>query len=233
MNLAGTEFPLVNNRDMVKAMIESPFELVGSIPTDPKFYYRHEFTQYLSLEKELIYKGPMSTGIRKQPLPYGLTVYKGSKNMAVSRSFVDFIINSELSKQLKIWFLDTWAPDEHYIPTLVRTSVDFHNHVLQDHDLSKFRAKEGVIAPELVIRYTIFEEAAPDGWICGGRWQRWLCVFGFLNIPELYANHQNHMIANKFDISMDPIAIQCLEEKLVNATKKLTIRNQRSKDKNL
>ena len=35
-----------------------------------------------------------------------------------------------------------------------------------------------------------------------------LCVFGVLNIPGLYANHQNQMIANKFDISTDPIVIQ-------------------------
>ena len=30
---------------MVKAMIESPFELVGSIPNDPKFFYRD--TKYI------------------------------------------------------------------------------------------------------------------------------------------------------------------------------------------
>ena len=33
----------------------------------------------------------------------------------------------------------------------------------QDHSADKYRAVPGVIAPELIIRYTIFEEAAPDG----------------------------------------------------------------------
>ena len=32
---------------------------------------------------------------------------------------------------VQVWFQDTWAPDEHYIPTLVRVSVDSHLHVLQ------------------------------------------------------------------------------------------------------
>ena len=27
--------------------------------------------------------------------------------------------------------MDTWAPDEHYIPTLVRITVDSHYHVIQ------------------------------------------------------------------------------------------------------
>ena len=27
--------------------------------------------------------------------------------------------------------MDTWAPDEHYIPTLVRITVDSHDHVIQ------------------------------------------------------------------------------------------------------
>ena len=52
---------------------------------------------YLSIPQ-----GPTSTGIKKPPIPYGLKIYKGSKNMAVSRGFVDFIIYSEVSKQLKV-----------------------------------------------------------------------------------------------------------------------------------
>ena len=72
-------------------------------------------------------KGPSATGIKKPPLPYGLHVYKvkidvtsyspnivsesqksdveivqGSKNIAVSRSFVNYIANSEISRQLRV-----------------------------------------------------------------------------------------------------------------------------------
>ena len=94
--------------------------------------------------------------------------------------------------EAQLWFSDTWAPDEHFIPTLVRVSVDSHLHVLQvyfnfqhiyhhgdnddgddhreddydddqDHSADKYQAVPGVIAPELIIRYTIFEEAAPEG----------------------------------------------------------------------
>jgi len=220
MNLAGTELPLMTNKEMVERMTSSSEELVGSITQDPKFNYRQEYTQYLRLEKNSEYNGPSATGIKKPPLPYGLQVYKGSKNIAVSRSFVNYIANSEISRQLRLWFSDTWAPDEHFIPTLVRVSVDSHLHVLQDHSADKYRAVPGVIAPELIIRYTIFEEAAPDGWICGGRWQRWLCVFGFINLPELLVNQQNHMVANKFDPRMDPVVVQCLEQSLIEGAKK-------------
>ena len=71
--------------------------------------------------------------------------------MAVSRDFTSFVIYSEISRQMKVgwflinlpltllhnfllfqlWFSDTWAPDEHFIPTLVRITVDRHLHVIQ------------------------------------------------------------------------------------------------------
>ena len=42
---------------------------------------------------------------------------------------VVLVISLYLAPQL--WFSDTWAPDEHFIPTLVRITVDKQLHVLQ------------------------------------------------------------------------------------------------------
>ena len=53
-----------------------------------------------------------------------------------------------------------------------------------------------------------------------------LCVFGVLNIPGLYANHQNQMIANKFDISTDPIVYRYTKSTPVM----LVSRKQRKKE---
>ena len=55
MNLAGTEYPLMTNSQMLNKILTSEFELVGSIPSEEKFNYRHEYTQFLYLEKEKIY----------------------------------------------------------------------------------------------------------------------------------------------------------------------------------
>ena len=63
-------------------------------------------------------------------------------------------------------------------------------------------------------------------WICGARCQRCSCVFGVLNIPGLYANHQNQMIANKFDISTDPIVYRYTKSTPVM----LVSRKQRKKE---
>ena len=35
--------------------------------------------------------------------------------------------------------------------------------LLQDGSLDKYCAGDGMVAPELIIRYTVFEEAAPEG----------------------------------------------------------------------
>ena len=55
MNLAGTEYPLMTNGEMLDKILASEYEMVGSIPSEEKFNYRHEFTQYLNLEKEKLY----------------------------------------------------------------------------------------------------------------------------------------------------------------------------------
>ena len=55
MNLAGTEYPLKTNAEMLDQILASEYEMVGSIPSEEKFNYRHEFTQYLHLEKERVY----------------------------------------------------------------------------------------------------------------------------------------------------------------------------------
>ena len=55
MNLAGTEYPLMTNAEMLDTILASEYEMVGSIPSEEKFNYRHEYTQYLHLEKEKVY----------------------------------------------------------------------------------------------------------------------------------------------------------------------------------
>lgn len=216
LNLAGTEYPLMDNRDIVEKVVGSANELVGSVPTPGKEQFRHSYVHYLDLG-DMAYTGPKPTDVLKSEAPYGLYIFKGSKNIAITKTFVKKILFSQISKDLQVWFVDTWAPDEHFIPTLVRTSSGSQIH--QDLDLNKYKAPPGLIAPELAIRFTVFEEAAPSNWSCGGIWQRWLCIFGTINLPELVRNRQKHIIANKFDLNIDKLVIQCLEEKIVNSSR--------------
>ena len=43
-------------------------------------------------------------------------------------------------------------------------------------------------------------------------------MFGFINLPELMANEQRHMVANKFDVKMDPVVVQVRDGNIARTT---------------
>ena len=52
---------------------------------------------------------------------------------------------------------------------------------------------------------------------CYGRVIRGICVFGIVDLPSLFDRHE--LVANKFHLSADPIAYQCLEELILNRSR--------------
>ena len=52
---------------------------------------------------------------------------------------------------------------------------------------------------------------------CYGRVIRGICVFGTVDLPTLY--NRRELFANKFHLTADPIAYQCLEELIINKSK--------------
>ena len=58
------------------------------------------------------------TLIPKQGPPGNVTIFKGSNQVAVTRSFIVYFLRSRESLELVEWFADTLAPDEYIWPTL-------------------------------------------------------------------------------------------------------------------
>lgn len=52
---------------------------------------------------------------------------------------------------------------------------------------------------------------------CYGRVIRGICVFGIVDLPTLVNRHE--LVANKFHLSADPIAYQCVEELMLNKSR--------------
>ena len=52
------------------------------------------------------------------PVPNNLTIYKGSNQVAASRAFIEYAYLSQEGADLMNWLSDTFAPDEHFLPTL-------------------------------------------------------------------------------------------------------------------
>ena len=50
--------------------------------------------------------------------PYGVTIYKGSNQAALTRGFAEYLLFNKTAIDLLAWFTDTLAPDEHLWPTI-------------------------------------------------------------------------------------------------------------------
>lgn len=66
-----------------------------------------------------------------------MTIFKGVKNVILSRSFADFVLTHPVSLELRDWMQDILIPDEEYMQTLSRiidvaSSIDGKYSVTQD-----------------------------------------------------------------------------------------------------
>ncbi len=70
----------------------------------------------------------------KLPVPYNLTIRKGSLNVALSREFVDSMSTDQVALDLFNWMYDMTVPDESFFPTLVSTEKHENGTVVQNLD---------------------------------------------------------------------------------------------------
>jgi len=54
----------------------------------------------------------------KDPAPHGFDIAKGSTHMAVTREFLEFVLNDSRAQDLLHWMRDIRVPDEHFFQTL-------------------------------------------------------------------------------------------------------------------
>lgn len=65
---------------------------------------------------------PVSLEKRKSAPPFNMTIFKGQKNVVLSRKFVDFVLNHEVAQVFRKWIEDMNVPDESFYATLSRIS---------------------------------------------------------------------------------------------------------------
>ncbi len=75
------------------------------------FLLRHGSKQYdLSMDEV--------EGLKPPSVPYNLTIRKGSKNVALTREFSEFVVGDPLAIAFTNWIQMTSVPDEHFYSTL-------------------------------------------------------------------------------------------------------------------
>ncbi|XP_070780580.1 beta-1,3-galactosyl-O-glycosyl-glycoprotein beta-1,6-N-acetylglucosaminyltransferase 4-like [Enoplosus armatus] len=205
INLCGQDFPLRSNIELVSELkkLNGANMLETSRPSEHKkqrFTFHHELRD-ASFEYQ---KLPVKTEQMKTPPPHGIEMFSGNAYFVLSRDFVVHVDSSAVVKDFLAWSEDTYSPDEHFWATLVRLSGVPGAVPRSQPDITDLMSKT-----RLVKWQYLEENLYPP---CSGEHIRSVCIFGAAEMRWLL--NYGHWFANKFDPKVDPILIQCLEEKL-------------------
>ncbi|XP_069481375.1 beta-1,3-galactosyl-O-glycosyl-glycoprotein beta-1,6-N-acetylglucosaminyltransferase 3-like [Ambystoma mexicanum] len=205
INTCGTDFPIKTNGEMVRAL--RVLNGRNSLESERTSEYRKKRWQ---LQHKVENSNIVQTGVAKAPPPISIPMFSGSAYIVVSREFVRAVFEEPVVRKLVEWEQDTYSPDEHLRATLHRMpevpgSIP-HNDKYELTDIN-------VLAR--LVKWHYMEGDVTKGASyppCTGVYPRSVCIYGAGDLHWMLQHH--HLLANKFEPSVDDTAIQCLEEYL-------------------
>lgn len=213
INLCGQDFPLRTNAELVSDLKE----LKGRNMVESKWpggkKQRWSVHHILKNNNEY-YDTPVSTSEEKSPPPHNIEMFVGSAYFTLSREFVVFVHWSFLARDFLAWSEDTYSPDEHFWATLVRVPGVPGEVPRSDPEISE------LISKTRLMKWSYLEEDLYPP--CAGVHVRAVCIYGAAELRWLL--NYGHWFANKVDPKVDPVLIECLEEKL--AEKRLNVQSK-------
>ncbi|XP_047439369.1 beta-1,3-galactosyl-O-glycosyl-glycoprotein beta-1,6-N-acetylglucosaminyltransferase 7 isoform X2 [Mugil cephalus] len=196
VNLCGQDFPVKSNLELVQYLQSKEWKDRNMTPGVKQPASMRHRTQLQHREIIGSHVAPKGFGLMKGPSPHNLQVYFGTAYYALTRDFVDFVLKSQIAKDLLEWSKDTYSPDEHFWVTLNHVKAP-GSHVDGDW--------EGDIR---AIKWRDQEARMHNG--CKGKYVRDICIYGIQDLPWII--DKNSMFANKFESNTFPEALDCLEQ---------------------
>ncbi|XP_062246239.1 beta-1,3-galactosyl-O-glycosyl-glycoprotein beta-1,6-N-acetylglucosaminyltransferase 3-like [Platichthys flesus] len=201
LNACGTDFPIKTNGEMVKIL--KILNGRNSIETEMTPDYKKARWQYHHIVTDSVIR----TDEMKSPPPISSPMFTGNAYFVVSRDFVTHVMQDTEVQKLLEWSKDTYSPDEHLWATLQRMpSVPGSTPADSKFDLSDLLGLARAVKWGLLAGDVKKGNPYPH---CTGVYRRAICVYGAGDLWWLLS--QQHLLANKFDVEVDDIAIRCLE----------------------
>ncbi|XP_061640311.1 beta-1,3-galactosyl-O-glycosyl-glycoprotein beta-1,6-N-acetylglucosaminyltransferase 7 isoform X2 [Phyllopteryx taeniolatus] len=197
VNLCGQDFPLKSNLELVRYLQSKEWRDRNMTPGIKQPAHISSRTKLRYEEIVGSHVALIGSGVKKDPPPHNLQIYFGSAYYALTRGFVDFVLESHKACDLLEWSKDTYSPDEHYWVTL--------NQIREAPGSNIGGGWKGDIR---AIKWAEHEGKVHNG--CKGRYVRQICIYGIKDLPWLI--EKNSMFANKFENHFLPEALDCLEQ---------------------
>ncbi|XP_028989549.2 beta-1,3-galactosyl-O-glycosyl-glycoprotein beta-1,6-N-acetylglucosaminyltransferase 4-like, partial [Betta splendens] len=216
INLCGQDFPLRPNNELVSELKKLNGSNMLETYRPPQFKKDRYGFHYEVKDADADFeyrKNPVQTNEKKAPPPHNTVMFTGSAYFVLSRDFVLHINSSVVVKDLLALSEDSFSPDEHFWATIVRLP-GVPGEVPRSHpDITDMMSRTR-LAKWLLLEGNLYPP-------CTGVYVRGVCIYGAAEICWLL--NYGHWFANKFDTSVDPIAVQCLEEKLEERKKSFLV----------
>nr|XP_046239125.1 beta-1,3-galactosyl-O-glycosyl-glycoprotein beta-1,6-N-acetylglucosaminyltransferase 7 isoform X2 [Scatophagus argus] len=196
LNLCGQDFPIKSNLELVQYMQSKEWRdrnMTPGVKQPVSMRHRTQLQHREVMGSHVAVKVP---GLKKGPPPHNLQIYFGTAYYALTRDFVDFVLNSQTAHDLLEWSKDTFSPDEHYWVTL--------NHIKAPGS----HIDGGWEGDIRAIKWRDQEGMTHNG--CKGYYVRDICIYGVEDLPWIIK--KNSMFANKFESNTFPEALDCLEQ---------------------
>ena len=194
INLCGKEVPLHSTKKTVKKLISmngTSSVVTRSIPKS---------------EKETIWR------LKNKKVPYNLTFYKSITYMALSASFVTFLVRNDTAQSLYQFFRGTSHSEEHFYATL------FHMPGVPGGYNAEIADKKYFKVSHVFWRTTKAQQALP----CYGRIVHGICIVIHADLPRIMQETKNGSKAlfhNKYFMEDNHVIMDCMEERIVAMNK--------------
>jgi len=201
IDMAGSEVMLLTNKELVANLSSSerPEIYTGSYPLPEehlnRIKYKYQFNENANFDPDNASKdGFIRLEEAPDPIPYGLTIYKGAKSYRLPRQFVDFLLSHPVAAAFLEWSKTTQIPDEMVVPTLARiSSLEMVNHTW---------VVEQSYEPQPNYRFAKWD----GGCHCGRR--NGVCVFCLKDLSTILKS--GGYIINKVRSDFEPFLAECL-----------------------
>ncbi|XP_067913381.1 N-acetyllactosaminide beta-1,6-N-acetylglucosaminyl-transferase-like isoform X2 [Heterodontus francisci] len=197
INLCGQDYPLKTNRELVQCLKNQwkNKNITPGIlqPEHMKHRTAHVYREHMTPGQSYVVKTRMK---KTGSVPHGLKLYFGSAYYALTRAFVNFVLQDKRAKDLLQWSRDTYSPDEHYWVTL--------NRIADAPGADPNAEWEGNIRS---IKWLDQAQVNHNG--CKGHYVRSICVYGLGDLEWLA--QKDSLFANKFEVNSHPLLAQCME----------------------
>lgn len=128
INLCGQDFPTKSNLELVRYLQSKEWKDRNMTPGTKQPAAMKHRTEFQHVEITGSHVAKKGSGQRKAPPPHNLEIYFGTAYYALTRDFVDFVLNNQIALDLLEWSKDTFSPDEHYWVTLNHIQGELEQH---------------------------------------------------------------------------------------------------------